>query len=43
MLVAFAFLCFLVAAIVAGIRRGWEIMLIAAGLALVTLPGVHLG
>jgi hypothetical protein len=43
MLTVLAFIAFACAAVLAGIRHAWEIALIAIGLAVVTLPGLHLG
>jgi hypothetical protein len=43
LLVLLALIAFACAAILAGIQRAWAVALIAIGLALVTLPGLHLG
>lgn len=43
MITVLALVAFASAAVLAGIQRAWEIALIAVGLALVTLPGLHLG
>jgi hypothetical protein len=43
LLTVLALVAFICAAVLAGIRHAWEIALIAVGLALVTLPGLHLG
>jgi hypothetical protein len=43
LLTVLALVAFICAAVLAGIQRAWAVALIAVGLALVTLPGLHLG
>jgi hypothetical protein len=43
LLTVLALCAFICAAVLAGIQRAWAVALIAVGLALVTLPGLHLG